>query len=185
VRLEQLADEYGDALALEWRSFLLRPEPRPRGVEEFRNYTRSWRRPAALEPAARFREWATEAPPPSHSIPAAVAGKVAASFGPDAFGRYHRALLHAYFAENRTISERDVLVAVAGEVGLPADEFDTRLAHGGGVAHRRVITEHVEAIDTGIFAVPAVIAGGGRVVTGAVELDAYRRLVVRVDGEGE
>ena len=80
-----------------WKSFLLRPYPEPRTLEEFRAYTESWRRPAAQEDAGRFTVWSTEEPPPSHSVPPAIAAKAAARQGADAFARYHRALMENYF----------------------------------------------------------------------------------------
>lgn len=127
--------------------------------------------------------WSSDSPPPTYSVPPAVGGKVAATFGARAFGRYHLALLHAYFAEHRTISDRHVLVAVAGETGLPTADFDDRLAARGDDLAREVLTEHVEAIESGIHAVPAVVANGRYLVTGAVELDDYRRLITRLQAD--
>ena len=125
MRLDQLAAEVGDRVEIEWRSFLLRPRPEERTVEAFREYTTSWSRPAAMEPAARFRVW-EGGEPPSHSLPSAIGGKVAESFGSEAFDRFHHRLLEAYFAENRTISDPEVLAAVAGEAGLDARAFAER-----------------------------------------------------------
>ncbi len=56
MRLRRLQQEFGEALSIEWRSFLLRPRPDPsRTLEKFRAYTRSWLRPAADEDAPEFR----------------------------------------------------------------------------------------------------------------------------------
>ncbi len=73
-----------------------------------------------------------------------------------------------------------MLVAVAAETGLPAADFDGRLATRGNDLAREVLTEHVEAVESGIYAVPAVVANGRYLVTGAVELDDYRRLITRL-----
>jgi predicted DsbA family dithiol-disulfide isomerase len=183
VRLETLADQE-DGIRLRWRSFFLRPFPEQRSIEDFRSYTARWGRPAALEPGAEFRAWATDAEPPSHSVPPAVAGKVAWSFGEPAFLRYHRALLHAYFAENRTISDRAVLVAVAGETGLEVDLFSERLDSGYGALEQEVAQEHNRAIQSGITAVPSVVVGGRYLVTGAVDVEQYRRVIFKARDEG-
>jgi predicted DsbA family dithiol-disulfide isomerase len=169
---------------LRWRSFLLRPFPEQRSIEDFRSYTARWARPAALEPKAEFRTWASEAAPPSHSVPSAVAGKVASTFGEPAFDQYHRALLHAYFAENRTISDRSVLVAVAGEAGLEVDLFSERFDSGYGALEQDVLQEHNQAIQAGITAVPSVVVGGRYLLTGAVDVDQYRRAIAKAREEG-
>lgn len=169
---------------MRWRSFLLRPYPEARSIEEFRSYTARWERPASLEPRAEFRAWASDAAPPSHSVPSAVAGKVASTFGESSFVDYHRALLRAYFAENRTISDRSVLVAVAGEVGLELDLFSERLDGGYRQIEQEVLQEHNAAIQGGITAVPSVVVGRRYLVTGAVDEEQYRRVISRARDEG-
>ena len=56
MRLDQLEERMGDAISVEWRSFLLRPEPKTPDQEKFVEYTRSWLRPAEMEPATDFLE---------------------------------------------------------------------------------------------------------------------------------
>ena len=70
-------------------------------------------RPAEAEPSLTFSVWATDNPQPSGSIPAHVAAKAMQEFEPDADERYHRRIMDAYFAENRTISDPDVLAALS------------------------------------------------------------------------
>ncbi|MBO0714205.1 MAG: DsbA family protein, partial [Acidimicrobiales bacterium] len=137
-----------------------------------------------LEPKAEFRTWASDAAPPSHSVPSAVAGKVASTFGPSAFHDYHRALLHAYFAENRTISDRSVLVAVAGDVGLEVDLFSERFDSGYAQIEQEVLAEHNAAIQAGITAVPSVVVGRRYLVTGAVDEEQYRKVIGKARDEG-
>lgn len=169
---------------MHWRSFLLRPFPEERSIEDFRSYTARWERPAAMEPKAEFRTWASDAAPPSHSVPSSVAGKVASTFGEAAFLDYHRALLHAYFAENRTISDRSVLVAVAGEAGLEPDLFAERLDDGYRQLEQEVLAEHNAAIKAGINAVPSVVVGRRYLVQGAVDEEQYRRVIAKAREEG-
>jgi predicted DsbA family dithiol-disulfide isomerase len=178
VRLERLEAEFAGALRVEWRSFLLRPAPRPgRDLERFRAYTQSWLRPAAEADSGAFRVWEGDAGPPSHSVPAHVAAKAAASLGEDAFRRMHRQLLQAYFGESRDVSDADTLRAVWHEAGLPDAEFART---GDQALHARVLAEHHEALASGVTGVPAVRrAGDDAVIVGAQPTELYRRWVRR------
>jgi predicted DsbA family dithiol-disulfide isomerase len=116
VRLERIKDEYPDRVELEWRSFLLRPQPEERSLEKFRRYTESWRVPGGQPDGARFRPWSGDEPPPSHSVPPNVAVKAAARQG--AFDRYHLAVMDEYFWNNRNVTDAQVLTGVAAACGL-------------------------------------------------------------------
>jgi predicted DsbA family dithiol-disulfide isomerase len=182
TRLHRLADEFGDRLALEWRSFLLRPSPdRSRTLEQFRSYTRSWARPAAEPDAPVFRPWESDAGPPSHSMPPHLVAKAAATFGREAFDRMHARLLEAYFADNRDITDADTLHALWTEAGLPAADFG-RCADQGLL--EAVVREHNQAVALGLTGVPAVqLAGNDVAVPGALPYESYRRWVARALGE--
>jgi predicted DsbA family dithiol-disulfide isomerase len=176
TRLGALEREFGGALVLRWKSFLLRPRPEPgRDLEKFRRYTQSWRRAAEEEPAARFQVWASEEGPPTHSVPAHLAAKAAAELGPDAFVRMHAALLRAYFEESRDISREETLAALWSEAGLP----EAALARAREPELlRRVLAEHDEALELGVGGVPAVrLAGGDVAITGAQPIESYRRWI--------
>jgi len=178
TRLERIEREFGDAVELRWRSFLLRPEPEPgRDLEKFRRYTELWQRAAAEEPAAEFRTWASDAGPPSHSVPAHLVAKAAAALGTDAFHRMHRALLHAYFVESRDISSARTLAELWMETQLPGEEL-ARVADPELL--RRVTDEHNEAVELGVGGVPAVrMVGNDVAITGAQPLEVYRRWIRR------
>jgi predicted DsbA family dithiol-disulfide isomerase len=180
VRLEQLSERVGDLVAIEWRSYLLRPEPREPSIEKFRAYTQSWLRPASMAPEVSFVPWATDNVQPSHSLPSAVAGKVAASFGAEAWDRYHVALMRAYFTDNRTISEVEVQVDVAEDCGLDRDEFAQRLAVDGEELAALVRQEHAAAMDHMVTAVPTVLVNDVLPIPGAQELDVYLNVVERI-----
>ena len=179
VRWEKLEQEFEGRIELEWRSFLLRPRPEPgRNLEKFRSYTKSWRRPAAEEDAGQFQIWEGDTPPPTHSVPAQLAAKAAATLGPDPFRRMHRRLLRAYFDENRDISDRATLAALWAELELPEDALarmdDPELS-------KLVIEQHNEAIACGASGVPAVrLDGIEAVVTGAQPTATCRRWVERM-----
>lgn len=178
VRMRALEAEFGDRLVVEWRSFLLRPQPDPgRTLEKFRAYTRSWQRVAAEEPGAELRVWASDEGPPSHSVPPHLAAKAAAAVSAEGFARMHERLLRAYFTENRDITRLDTLRALWRESGLPDADFarseDPELL-------KRVIDEHNEALECGATGVPAFrMEGVDAVITGAQPVELFRRWIGR------
>jgi predicted DsbA family dithiol-disulfide isomerase len=179
-RLRRLESEHGDALRLEWRSFLLRPHPAPRPREAFVRYTQSWQRPAAEPDAPVLRPWQGEAGPPSHSLPPHVLAKAAARLGRAAFDAVHDRLLAAYFAESRDIGDPSTLRAVWAEAGLAPVAFE---ASAEPALEEEVRAEHRAALERGITGVPAVsVAGRDAWVLGAQPLDVLRRWIGRLRG---
>jgi predicted DsbA family dithiol-disulfide isomerase len=178
VRLRRLQGEFGDRLRVGWRSFLLRPRPDPsRALERFRAYTKSWLRPAADEDAGTFQVWQTNEGPPSHSIPPHLVAKAAATLGEAAFENMHERLLHAYFADNRDITNPQTLAVLWREAGLPQAEF---ARHADPMLLQETIAQHNEAIQVGVTGVPAVrMQGNDAVIIGAQPLELYRRWVQR------
>jgi predicted DsbA family dithiol-disulfide isomerase len=176
--LRRLEEEFGDAVTLVWRTFLLRPVPDPaRTLEAFRAYTRSWLRPAGEDDAPAFRPWASDAGPPTHSVPPHLVAKAAARLGPDAFGRVHAALLRAYFGESRDVTHGPTLQAIWGEAGLPDDAF---AATSDPSVVTEVVEEHNAAVRAGITGVPAVAMEGIDVpIVGAMPYATYRRWIQR------
>ena len=178
LRLEALQEELGDAVRVTWRSFLLRPEPRPgRDLEKFRAYTRSWERPAADEPRAAFRAWQGDAGPPTHSVPAHVAAKAAGALGAGAERALRDRLFRAYFSESRDVSDTATLRALWGEAGLPAGAFGRT---EDPALEARVRAEHAEALALDATGVPAVRVGASDfVLLGAQPVETYRRWLRR------
>lgn len=173
VRLSKLEREYRGQVRVHWRSFLLRPYPEPKPLERFRRYTQSWMRPASQEDAGRFRVWSTDEAPPSHSVPPNIAVKAAARQG--AFDKYHFALMHAYFYENRNITEAKTLLAVADECGLDLAAFIAALKDDELGAE--VARDHNDAVARGVTGVPCVIVDDDWVIPGAQDLSFYRYVV--------
>jgi predicted DsbA family dithiol-disulfide isomerase len=178
VRLHRLRDEFRGRVGLDWRSFLLRPRPAPdRDLERFREYTRSWLRPGGEEDGGSFRVWETDEGPPSHSVPPHLVAKAAATLGAEAFERMHERLLHAYFAENRDVTDRETLRTLWKELELPDEAFaradDPEIL-------RRVLEEYNEALECGAGGVPAVrLEDDDVVITGAHPYELYRRWAER------
>lgn len=157
---------------------MLRPYPKTRPIEKFREYTESWARPASQPDGGRFRTWASEDPPPSHSVPALVACKAAGRLG--AFDRFHLAAMDTYFYANRNVSDREVLLDVARSVGIDPVVFASHLDDESLV--QEVIDDHNEAVERGITGVPTVVAPGDFAIPGAQDLAFYRRLVQKLGG---
>ena len=182
TRLAAVEAALGGAVELEWRSFLLRPRPDParRGpeaLEKFRHYTRGWLQVAEDEPRAPFQVWASDAGPPSHSVPPQLAAKAAMALGPASGRRMRERLFRAYFAESRDISDPDALLALWLELGLPRAEFD-RCADPALL--RGVLAEHHEAEALGATGVPAArLDGDDFVLMGAQPEATYLRWLHR------
>lgn len=175
--LEKVTREFGAKLTIKWKSYLLRPYPSSSTgagpSDKFRRYTQSWQRPAAVEGAPEFRPWATDNPQPSHSLPAQVAVKAAARQG--AFDRYHMALMRAYFYENRTITDDEVIMDVARAQGLDLDVFTEDLKDTA--LPRQVAAEYGQAQSRGVTAVPTVVVDDGLAVPGAQTVELYRHVI--------
>jgi predicted DsbA family dithiol-disulfide isomerase len=178
VRLRCLEEEFAGAVRVEWRSYLLRPTPRPgRDLERFRAYTQSWLRPAAEPDSGSFQTWQTDAGPPSHSVPAHQVAKAAAALGDAAFREIHESLLRAYFSENRDISDPGVLREIWDEAGLAPEAFERR---EDPAILERILDEYNGALDSGATGVPALqMLGNDAIIVGAHPLELYRRWVNR------
>ena len=180
MRLDELEERLGDAISVEWKAFLLRPEPKAPNQAKFVEYTKSWLRPAEAEPNANFTVWATDNAQPSSSIPAHVAAKAVAAVAPDAERSFHRRLLSAYFTENLTISDFAVLTGLANELGVNESDLLDYIRTNETQLTQTVIDEHNEAINLGINAVPTTLLGNVLPVPGAQEVDSYEMWIKRM-----
>lgn len=176
TRLGSVAAQLGEALTIEWRSYLLRPHPRPRTPEamvRFRAYTQGWQRVAEDEPRAPFRSWQGDAGPPTHSLPPHRVAKAAATLGADAGRAMRERLFRAYFVESRDITDGETLRALWREVGLADADF---ARHEDPELTRRILAEHDEAQACGATGVPAVrLAGQPFALVGAQPEATYLR----------
>jgi predicted DsbA family dithiol-disulfide isomerase len=183
VRLAKLESDYDGKIEIEWRAYLLQPEPRSKPLDKFIAYTQRWVAaggPGDHEPQCGFRPWQLgDAAPPTHSLPSAIAGKLALSYGKSEFDRFHLAGMRAYFVEHRTISDPDVLADIAAESGLGHTEFRERLDSEGGTLAAAVIVEHNSGIEADVHAVPSVVVNEFP-IPGAQDLDVYRRMIDRL-----
>jgi predicted DsbA family dithiol-disulfide isomerase len=90
----------------------------------------------------------------------------------------HRALFYAYFTEGRNIGDVDVLVDVAGRVGLVPDAARAALLEGRYVG--RVDEEISWARDVGISSTPTFVFDERYAVVGAQEYPAFEQVMDRL-----
>ncbi len=99
---------------------------------------------------------------------------------PDSVFGYHRAILPAYFTDNRDISDLDVLADIAAEIGVDRAGFVAALEEHIQAMTRAVIEDHNSAIENGVTAVPTVVIKNMMQVPGAQEVDAYQTWIERI-----
>ena len=178
TRLASVQRSIGPAVAIEWKSYLLRPQAQPgRDLEKFRAYTQGWLRVAEDEPRAPFVPWTSDAGPPSHSVPAHAVAKAARALGAEAGARMRDRLFRAYFTESRDISDSATLAALWREAGLAAEAF---AASEDPTVVEQVFADHEEAIAFGATGVPAArLAEHDFVIVGAQPEAIYQRWLTR------
>lgn len=181
VRLSRIEEEYGPRVDFEWRSYLLRPNPRrpePDGLalEKFRRYTQSWQRPAAEPDSGDFGSW-KENVPPSHSLPPQMAARAAARYGRKELRSFQRELFTSYFSRCLDISSEEILAACWKAAELPADGLSEM---NDPALCRAVLADHREAVECGATGVPGVrLRDNPAIVVGAQPVELYRRWIER------
>jgi len=181
VRLSRIEEEYGPRVDFEWRSYLLRPDPRRPdsdglALEKFRRYTQSWRRLAAELDSGDFGSWKDSAPP-SHSLPPQMAARAAARYGRTKFRSFQRELFTSYFSRCMDISSEDILSECWKAADLPGDGFSEMKAPA---LVQEVLDDHREALECGATGVPGVrLRDNPAIVIGAQPVELYRRWIER------
>jgi predicted DsbA family dithiol-disulfide isomerase len=178
VRLRKIADEMGDALAIEERAFPLRPAPEANVPFKGTYREAGWQRCHAMSSAdgITFTPWPHPSMP-GFSLPALQAARCVAKQGHDAFVRVHLALFRAYFTESRNIADPDELVRIVGAAGVDVDRFIAD--YHAGIGRDEVISDYEAAVNEhGVRSIPTVIVPAtGRYVIGLVDLQTYRAAI--------
>ena len=148
-----------------------RPErrPTPHSIE-------AWRRAGLEEESISFRPWDLNQAYPTSSMPALRATRCAHLQGEEAFRRFHIALFKALFEESRNIADRNVLISLAGEIGLDVASFTSAFDQGEQENEILVEYEDARAKYEG-WGIPLAIIGDRYPVIGACPIDMYRRAV--------
>jgi predicted DsbA family dithiol-disulfide isomerase len=92
-------------------------------------------------------------------------------------GQMKERLLHAYFTENAAIGEPEVLVRLAAETGLDADEVSAVLA--SDTYTNEVRADERQAAKLGINGVPFFVLGGKYGVSGAQPVEVMLRALTQ------
>jgi len=93
------------------------------------------------------------------------------------FHSFHDRVFRAYFTEGRDIGKLDVILELAGDLGLGVEELKEALNAGSYL--RRLADARREGEELGISAVPTFLIDGSHKVVGAQPLDSFRRLLKR------
>lgn len=171
--LRELLD--GDAdIDVRWRSFELRPNTVPPLDPNAEYLHRVWES-SVLPLAARLGVSMTLPPVQPRTRRTHEAAHWARSIG--RFDEYHSAILTAFFERGENIGEIDVLVELAGSLGLPGGEL--RQALIGRAFEQHVIDDEDLAREMDVGSVPAFIADGRFGVIGVQPVEVLRDLVAR------
>ncbi len=116
---------------------------------------------------------------PQWSLPALEAAKCAELQGAEAFERMHLSLFKAFFEEGLNIGQPAEVIEVARRAGLDMEQFLKDYEHGS--QRNRILEEHKQAVSQyGVRAIPTVVIGEGPPIVGAVPLEEYEQLLMRL-----
>ncbi len=181
MRLDKLKAQMTSRVSITWKSFLLRAEPKTGDRDAFLEYTKSWLRPAEVEPDVTFTVWASDEDQPSSSVPAHVAYKTVEAIAPELAKPFHDRLMRGYFTDNQNIADSNVLMALAADVGVDPDALAAAGVERRNEFTNAVIEEHNSAISNNVTGIPTVVFENQFPVPGAQPLEAYVRLVERIE----
>ena len=103
-----------------------------------------------------------------------------AEFAPDIELEYHRRLMDAYFAENRTISDPNVLAEFAAACGADPGSFLSFVVEHQQRLAQVVIDDHNASIEHGVTGVPTILLDEILPVQGAQDFDVYVQYIQRL-----
>lgn len=163
-----------------WKAFELRPDPVP-SLDPAGDYlTRVWR--DSVYPLAERLGIVMHLPPiQPRSRRAHEAAKWAQA--QDQFDAYNEAVFRAFFERGEDLGNLDVLVNLAGDLGL--DDSNLRAALENKQFEPLVLADEHEAADLGVHAVPAFVANRRFALSGVQPLTALEELVNRAMAESD
>lgn len=189
-QLKQASDQTGIAIEVHWHPFELNPDMGPEGENLRDHVKRKYGSSAADSAAARDRI-------------TAIGKEIGFAFAfaedqrmwntfrahqlidwAEGQGRAHDmklALLTAYFTQGRNVDDLDVLVDVAGGIGLDADQ--ARQALDSGSQADQVRGKQRFWTQQGITGVPAMVFLRQHLVTGAQGTENYARILQHLAAE--
>lgn len=154
--LVRLAEGFGDAVAITWRAFELRPDPVPTLDPDGDYLHRVWDQ--SVYPMAAARGMVLRLPPVQ---PRSRRAFEAAAFARD-HGRFetmHEALFQAFFRDGRDLADLAVLENLAASTGLDPGALGAALEDERYTG--QVLADEKLAQDLGVTGVPAMVIGRG------------------------
>jgi predicted DsbA family dithiol-disulfide isomerase len=164
--LDQVKEEFGEQVQIDWRAFELRPEPTP-----------------TLDPSAEQRGVILRLPPVQpYSRKAHEAAEFAREQG--LLDEMNRALFKAFFEDGRDLANPDVLIDIGLSAGL--DAVALRDGLDSGRYTQAVVEDERVAREVGISGVPAlIVSAGGQayLLSGAQPIETVREVIARARTE--
>lgn len=175
VRLRRVKEDYGDAIAVRWRSYPLAVQPRPEA--RISAHSVEGRHRAALEEEGiRFNPWPDGMPYPVTSMPALRVSVCARLQGEEAFERLHLLIFKTFFEECRNIQDNALLMDLAKQAGLDMRRFraDLRKAE----VDEEILADHRYYQEDFLgFGIPLAIVADRYPLVGTVPIEMYRRAI--------
>jgi predicted DsbA family dithiol-disulfide isomerase len=177
ARLEPLRRELGEAVRWSFRPYALRLEDTPLTPKERSDCIRELEAAQQEKEGARLSSelWTQEEPPRS-SIPPLLALEAARLQGADALGGLLGALRRAALEQGVDVSRTDVLLEIAGALGLDLNRFIA--AFQSPQTRRLVLQEHRLAHQRGVRGVPSLVLDNRWMISGLREVEDYRSLIL-------
>jgi predicted DsbA family dithiol-disulfide isomerase len=179
--LDQVKEEFGQQVQIDWRAFELRPEPTPTLDPSGEYLHRVWNQ--SVYPMAEQRGVTLRLPPVQpYSRKAHEAAEFAREQG--LLDEMNRALFKAFFEDGRDLANPDVLIDIGLSAGL--DAVALRDGLDSGRYTQAVVEDERVAREVGISGVPAlIVSAGGQayLLSGAQPIETVREVIARARTE--
>ena len=91
------------------------------------------------------------------------------------FGLFNSSIFKAFFQDGRDIGKLEILMQIAGEVGLDSDELESEVQKGSYIA--KVLEDEELARQVNVRAVPAYASGARVLAAGVQSLVQLQRFI--------
>jgi len=172
--LEQLEKQFD--VAVDWRSFELRPKGAPPMSPQYRARIEASRPMLQKRAREQYGLEINVGPPGIDSRPALIAEKYAESQGKGE--AFHKAVMQAYWQQARSIDDPVVLKEIAEQVGLNTENFDAVLT--SPIFEAAVSADIDLAHEYGLTGVPALIFADRYLVMGAQPYEVLKQVVEKI-----
>lgn len=174
--MHALKKTYGERLEISYKTFLLAPTPEARSLTK-EDILGHWAMAKAHPGGERINPelMAAREFPYAYSMPGSVAIKAAAAQGKEVEARYVEGIEEIHLVECLDIADDDVLIGLAGTLGLDVPRFEDLYRNGN--LQEAVWRDHREAAGQGIYSTPTIVLPDGRRVVGAQPQEVYESVI--------